>query len=405
MPKKKIPKVFVALSGGVDSAVSAAILKEKGYQVSGVFMNLIPKKKGFSETRKNFQKAEKNARKIARVLKIPFFTLDLSTEFEKQVINSFLNEFKKGKTPNPCVVCNQKIRFGIFLKKMRKEGADFIATGHYIKKSKVESMSSRAIGDQKSPPTAGPPKAEKIFYRLFQAKDKEKDQSYFLYNLKQNQLKRVLFPLGDLTKKEVRKLAKKFNLPVQGQPESQEICFVADKNISNFLSRRFKTKPGDIITVGGKKIGKHQGLIFYTIGQRKEIGIGGTGPYYVVEKDFKNNNLTVSSNPNDPLLYKKELIAEKVNWISGKEPKLPLKIKVKTRYRQKTAVAVLTQNSKLKTQNRNLKLKTKNQYKIFFKNPQRAITAGQSVVFYQSAVTMQADYKKNNELLGGGIIA
>ncbi len=376
-------KVFVALSGGVDSAVAATILKEKEYQVSGVFMNLIPKKKKYSEARKNFQKAEKNARKIARVLKIPFSVLDLSTEFEKQVINSFLNEFKKGRTPNPCVVCNQKIRFDIFLKKMRKKGANFIATGHYAKKLKVKSEKL------------------KVVYRLFQGKDKEKDQSYFLYNLKQNQLKRVLFPLGDLTKKEVKKMAKKFNLPVQNQPESQEICFVSDKNISDFLSRHLKTKSGDIITAGGKKIGKHQGLIFYTIGQRKEIGIGGTGPYYVIEKDFKNNNLIVSSDANDPLLFKKELIAKKVNWISGIEPKLPLKIKVKTRYRQKTAVAILTKNKEqtLPTGRQGTKNK---KYKVKFKNHQRAITSGQSVVFYlpADAITLQ-----NNELLGGGIIA
>jgi tRNA-specific 2-thiouridylase len=350
-------KVFVALSGGVDSAVAAAILKEKKYQVSGVFMNLIPKKKEFSEARKKFQKAEKNAREIAKTLKIPFFVLDLSAEFEKQVINSFLNEFKKNKTPNPCVVCNQKIRFDIFLKKMRKKGADFIATGHYIKKTK-----------NKPCLPAGRKQKTKIFYKLFQAEDKEKDQSYFLYNLKQNQLKRVLFPLGDLTKKEVRKLAKKFNLPVQDQPESQEICFVADKNISAFLSRHLKTKPGNIITVDGKKIGKHQGLFFYTIGQRREIGIGGTGPY---------------------------------NWISGKEPELlpayrqaGLKIKVKTRYRQEIAEAILIKNNKQTLPTGRQRTKNKN-YKIKFKTPQRAITSGQSVVFYL----------QNNELLGGGIIA
>ena len=378
-------KVFVALSGGVDSAVAAAILKEKGYQVSGVFMNLIPKKKDFLKARKSFKKAEKNAKKIARVLKIPFSVLDLSTEFEKQVINSFLNEFKKGRTPNPCVVCNQKIRFDIFLKKMRKKSADFIATGHYARLQ-------REIPNSK--------------FKLFQAKDKEKDQSYFLYNLKQNQLKRVLFPLGDLTKKEVRKLAKKFNLPIQDQPESQEICFVTDKNISDFLSRHSKTKPGDIITVDGKKIGKQQGLIFYTIGQRREIGIGGTGPYYVVKKDFKNNNLIVSSDANDPLLFKKELIAEKVNWISGIEPKLPLKIKVKTRYRQEMAEAIIAKNKEqtLPTGRQGTKNKY---YKVKFKIPQRAITSGQSVVFYLSAVAspqaIQAD--RNNELLGGGIIA
>ena len=389
MPKKKMPKVFVALSGGVDSAVAAAILKEKGYQMSGVFMNLIPKKKDFSEARKNFQKAEKNARKIARVLKIPFSVLDLSTEFEKQVINSFLNEFKKGRTPNPCVVCNQKIRFDIFLKKMREKGANFIATGHYARlrreipnlKSPARSCYSVAGGQ-----ISNKFKIQNSKFKIFQGKDKKKDQSYFLYNLKQNHLNRVLFPLGNLTKKEVKKLAKEFNLPVQDQPESQEICFVTDKNISAFLSRHLKTKPGNIVTVGGKKIGEHQGLIFYTIGQRKAIGIGGTGPYYVIEKDFKNNNLIVSSNSNDPLLYKKDLIVKKVNWISGKEPKLPLKIKVKTRYRQKTAVAVLTKNNEQRTMNRN--------YKVKFKNPQRAITAGQSVVFYE-----------NNELLGGGIIA
>jgi tRNA-specific 2-thiouridylase len=392
MPKKKLPKVFVALSGGVDSAVAAAILKEKGYQVSGVFMNLIPKKKGFLKARKNFQKAEKNAKKIARFLKISFSVLDLSAEFEKQVINSFLSEFKKGRTPNPCVICNQKIRFDIFLKKMRKKGADLVATGHYIKKLKVESSTRPNFAKQK----LWRARKSKVNYKLFQARDKEKDQSYFLYNLKQNQLKRVLFPLGNLTKKEVRKLAKKFNLPAQAQPESQEICFVADKNISNFLSRHLKTKPGDIITVDGKKIGEHQGLIFYTIGQRREIGIGGTGPYYVIEKDIKNNNLIVSSNPNDPLLYKKELIAKKVNWISGIEPKLPLKIKVKTRYRQKMAIAVLIQNLKLSAYGGSAEGgKTKNQYKVKFETPQRAITHGQSVVFYLS----------NNELLGGGIIA
>jgi tRNA-specific 2-thiouridylase len=381
MPSKKIPKVFVALSGGVDSAVTAAILKEKGYQVSGVFMDLIPKKKEFSKARENFQKAKKSAEKISKVLKIPFSVLDLSKEFEIQVIDSFLNEFQKGRTPNPCIVCNQKIRFNIFLKKMREKGADFIATGHYVRLW-------RKIRNPKS-------EIRNYQFKLFRAKDKEKDQSYFLYNLKQNQIKHLLFPLGNLTKKEVRKLAQKNNLPVQDQPESQEICFVADKNISSFLSQRLKNKPGNIITASGEKIGEHHGLIFYTIGQRKEIGIGGTGPYYVVEKNFKNNNLIVSSDPNDPLLYKKELIAKKVNWIFGKEPKLPLKIQAKIRYRQKTAAAVLTQNSELKTQNRNLKLKNEKQYKVVFKNPQRAITSGQSVVFY----------KKNKELLGGGIIA
>ena len=390
--KKK--KIIIALSGGIDSAVAAALLKKKGYQVSGVFMNLIPKKKEFSEARKNFQKAEKNARKIAQVLKIPFFVLDLSTEFEKQVINSFLNEFKKGRTPNPCVVCNQKIRFDIFLKKMRKKGADFVATGHYARLRRKVKSQKHALESHRGSKVKSINQKSKITYRLFQAKDKEKDQSYFLYNLNQKHLKRILFPLGDLTKKEVRKLAKKFNLSVFERPESQEICFVKDLNVNDFLRRYLKLEEGLIINEYGQEIGKHQGLFLYTIGQRKTIGIGGTGPYYVVGKDFKKNNLIVTNNFRSPFLYRKSLIAKKVNWISGSDPTFPIRIKARVRYRQE---AVSAEIRKIR---RNIPYRPacsadrrRATYEVVFFKSQRAIAPGQSVVFY-----------RRGEILGGGII-
>ncbi len=369
--KNKKPTVYIALSGGIDSAVSAALLKEKGYQVMGIFLKLFRGQK------------EEQARIVAKKLAIPFFILDFKKEFKREVIDYFLKEYEKGRTPNPCVVCNQKIKFGLLFKKILNLGADFLATGHYVKvksqKSKIKSASEKL----------------KVVYKLLKAKDKEKDQSYFLYNLNQKQLKRILFPLGDLTKKEVRKLAKKFNLPVFERPESQEICFVKDLNVNDFLRRYLKLKEGLIINEYGQEIGKHQGLFLYTIGQRKTIGIGGTGPYYVVGKDFKKNNLIVTNNFRSPFLYRKSLIAKKVNWISGIEPNLPLKIKAQVRYRQEAKSAEIR-----KTKNKNIPNcpacsadRRQASYEVVFSKSQRAIAPGQSVVFY-----------RRGEILGGGVI-
>ena len=336
------------MSGGLDSSVTAALIKKSGAETVGVFVRLYPS---------SSKGSEKKAQKVAKVLGIPFYVLNFKKEFKKKVIDYFLREYKKGRTPNPCVVCNKEIKFGLLLKQAKKMKADFLATGHYVQKST---------------------KNKKSIYKLLRAKDKSKDQSYFLWKLNQRQLKHTLFPIGNYTREEVKSLAKKFKLPVLNVPESQEICFI--KNTCNdFLSRHLKLNPGEIINTKGKIIGKHNGLWFYTVGQRKGIKLPG-GPFYVIDKNLKKNLLIVSKDKKD--LERKELTAQNVNWISGKEPKLPLNIKAKIRYRHKLVLATICQK------------KQKTKKRILFKKPQRAITPGQSVVFY-----------KGTELLGGGIIS
>ena len=376
MDKVKLPqKILVAMSGGVDSGVAAALLKRQGFDtfgklsvnpeqsrrvdVAGVFLRL--------HNCPQFRDGEKSAKKIAKLLGIPFFVLDLRKEFKKKVIDYFLKEIKKARTPNPCVVCNKEVKLGLLLKEAKKKGFDFIATGHYIKKRKAKSAKRKAATQN-----------SKLFYRLFQARDNEKDQSYFLWTLSQKQLKHILFPLGDYTKDEVRNLAKKFGISKFIRSESQEICFVQN-GLDKFLKKHLRPKSGKIVDVKGKVIGEHQGLCFYTIGQRSGIGLGGGAPYYVLGKDLKKNILIVTRQKKD--LDKKELIAKKVNWISGKAPKLPLSIKAKIRYRHKSSSAVITKNLKPKT------------YNLKFNRSQRAITPGQSVVFYSG-----------QQLLGGGVI-
>jgi len=355
MPKK----VIVAMSGGLDSSVAAAILKRAGFEVTGVFMKLA--------NLLSFKEAGKRARKIAKILGIPFLVLDLRKEFKKRIIDYFLKEYKRGVTPNPCVICNKEIKFGLLLEKTLDLDADFVATGHYTRLKK-----------------------DKNGIHLLKARDKDKDQSYFLWMLNQNQLKRILFPIENYTRKEVENLARKFKLPVLNIKKSVEICFI-QMTINDFLKKYLKPKPGQIVDVRGKVLGKHRGLHFYTIGQRKGIGLP-RGPYYVMDKDIKKSLLIVTKNEKD--LYKKELTAKSINWISGKPPLLPLRIKTKIRYRQLALPATIYH------------LKS-NIYRgpdfcrggrgvgcsLIFEKPQRAITPGQSVVFY-----------KGDELIGGGII-
>jgi tRNA-uridine 2-sulfurtransferase len=318
-------KVLVAMSGGVDSSVCAAILKKNGYDVVGVFMRMHEKSN------------PKDARIVAQKLKIPFKVLDVRKKFKEKVIDYFIKEYERGNTPNPCVECNPQIKFKFLIDLAIKMKAEFMATGHYARiKNK----------------------------RLFIAKDIKKDQSYFLWQLNQKQLSKVIFPLGDYTKEEVRGLAKKFKLPVFDKKDSQDVCFSVPQ-------KSFHAKAGDIITKDNKKIGKHKGLPFYTIGQRKGIEIGGTGPYYVVRKDFKNNALIVSNNQKD--LLRKEMMVKNINWLSGKS--FSGKCKVKIRSMAPMVLAIIKKN------------------KVIFNNPQRAITSGQSAVFY-----------KNKNVLGGGVI-
>ena len=394
-------KIVVAMSGGLDSSVAAALLKRVGFDLIGVFMKFWaePERDGLigSSNRCCSTEAEVRARKVAKILKIPFYVFNFEKEFKKRIVDYFIDGYKRGITPNPCVVCNKEIKFGLLLEKALKLDADYIATGHYARTNLTPSFLKRNAAAFKIR------KLKEI--KLLRGKDRVKDQSYFLWMLNQKQLKRILFPIGDYTRKEVENLARKFKLPVLKARKSVEICFVKI-SVNDFLKKYLKQKPGLISDPQGKVIGKHQGLAFYTIGQRKGIGLAGGPafakatagkPYYVLDKDFKNNALIVTKNEKN--LLKKELICKNVNWIrapsdhsvldraqkicalvSGKEPKFPIKVKAKIRYRHQPASATIYY------------LKS-NIYHLNFEKPQRAITPGQSVVFYLG-----------QELLGGGII-
>lgn len=329
------------MSGGVDSSVATAILKKNGYDVVGVFMRMHDKSN------------PKDARIVTRELKIPLNVLDVRMEFKKKVIDYFIKEHERGNTPNPCVQCNPQIKFRFLIDLAIKLKADYVATGHY---ARIKNG------------------------RLFIAGDAKKDQSYFLWQLNQKQLSKIIFPLGDFTKEQVRGLAKKFKLPVAKKKDSQEICFI-NTNINEFLRKRIKTNKGPIITKNNKKVGEHNGLIFYTIGQRKGIEIGGTGPYYVIRKDFKKNVLIVSNNQKD--LLQKEMTVKNVNWISGQSFSGKCIVKIRS-------MALMVQAKIMKHITHNTKQEN---YRIIFDKPQRAITPGQSAVFY-----------KKDELLGGGVI-
>ena len=362
-------RILVAMSGGVDSSVAAALLKKDGFDVVGIFMKFWKDGKS-GQNRCCSAESEKLARLVAKKIDIPFYVLNVEKEFKRKVVDYFLREYKKGNTPNPCVVCNKEIKFGFLIKKALSLGADHMATGHFARTSLADVIFSATRAS-----LTGHPRLKKITSaRLLKAKDKEKDQSYFLWQLNQKQLSHILFPVGNYTKPEVRKLAKKFKLPTAQTPESQEVCFIQNTT-NDFLRKYLKTKPGKILDAAGKALGQHQGLWFYTIGQRRGIGLSG-GPYYVVAKDFKKNNLIVSKNKKN--LKSDEFFAKNINWINS--VKLPLKAEVKIRYK--------TNSAKVKI----LKYK-KNSVKVIFEKPQLAVTPGQSAVFY-----------RGKKLLGGGVI-
>jgi tRNA-uridine 2-sulfurtransferase len=333
MPGNKEKTVIVAMSGGVDSSVAAFLLKKNGFRVLGVFMKFWSSDPNLENVCCSSE-SETRARLVAKKLGIPFYVLNFKKQFKEKVVDYFTKEQKSGFTPNPCVVCNKEIKFNLLFRKFPLSGADFMATGHYVKLKNN---------------------------RIYIAKDKEKDQSYFLWKLNRKIIKKALFPVGDFNKKEIRAMAKKQGLAVWDLKESQDVCFKVN------LGR----KPGKIIDTQGNAVGRHKGLWFYTIGQRKGINLPG-GPYYVLRKDVKNNFLIVTKKERD--LFSKELKFKQVNWIF-KKPDFPLKIRAKIRYHQKASPAVLHGN------------------KVVFSRPQRAVTPGQSVVFY-----------KNQELLGGGVI-
>lgn len=363
MIKNKInknKKVLVAVSGGVDSAVAAKLLIDQGYQVSGIFLNFWKESLEISSENKCCSlEAQMDAKKVCLSLGIPFYTFNFSKAFKKEVVDDFLTEYSCGNTPNPCVVCNKKIKIGGLLEYAKTLGFDYIATGHYVR---VEREGKKV--------------------KMFKGFDKDKDQSYFLYSLSSQQLASVLFPLGRLKKPRVRQIAKKADLIVASKSDSQEICFIPGKRHNEFLKRHLKLKGGDIkLWPSEEVIGQHQGLALYTIGQRRGVEIGGTGPYYAAKFDRLKNILYVVKNFDDPVLYNLEMKVKNINWLNLKDLKFPLKAETIIRYRHKPVKCLIDYSKK------------DNTAMVKFTRKQRAITSGQSAVFYNGA-----------EVLGGGII-
>jgi tRNA-uridine 2-sulfurtransferase len=346
--------VVVGMSGGVDSSVTAALLKQQGYFVVGVYMKNWSE--DFGDYGCTWAEDAEDARKVAQVLNIPFYVWNFEKEYYSKVVEYFLKEYEFGRTPNPDILCNSEIKFKVFLDKALSLGADFVATGHYAQIKKVGSE-----------------------YQLLKGIDPAKDQSYFLYRLNQSQLSKILFPIGGLKKSEVRELAKEFKLPNFAKKDSQGICFIGKIDVREFLKEHIKAKVGEIVTNTGEVVGSHSGLPYYTIGQREGIGIGGKGPYYVVNKDLGSNKLVVTNDKNDPNLYTQEFEISDVSWTSG-PPKFPLTAGVSIRYHHPDYQAGI---EKLRS----------GRLKVKFHAPQRAVTPGQSAVLYI-----------NNVLVGGGII-
>lgn len=366
LKRPKASKIFVAMSGGVDSSVAAALLKKQGYEVTGVFM------KNWSQPVESYSRKKslcwvdehRDAMRVAVKLGVPLLLFDFEKEYRKWVVDYIFSEYKAGRTPNPDIQCNKLIKFPLFWKQAKKMGADFIATGHYIKR----------VQDSKS----------KI-QKLYQAEDKEKDQSYFLWTLGQEELKHCLFPIGDYLKSEVRQMAKKLGLANAQKKGTSGICFIGEVKLREFLKKKIREKPGKIITTEGTIIGRHPGIFYFTIGQRHGLEVSGQKPYYVAEKDAKNNILIVAEGENNPALYKKEIELKEVNFTNqqaaGKKRQLVL---ARVRYRQPLSEAQL-----------NIYGIKSRKFKLVFGKPQKFVAPGQSAVFYN----------KKGELLGGGIIA
>lgn len=343
------PRVAVLMSGGVDSSVAAYLLKQEGYDVVGLTMKIWQEEceKVHAENCCG-PRAVTDVRNVCHKLEIPFYILNYAKEFREEVINYFCAEYARGRTPNPCTVCNDRLKFGLLMQKARELGADRVASGHYAV------IEERVV-------------AGECRYVLKKGKDPKKDQSYFLFNLDQDQLGTILLPVGGMEKSEVRKLAKELGLPVHSKPDSVEICFIPDNDYKSFLKReKALLHPGKIVTTAGKVLGSHEGIELYTIGQRKGIGIGGKEPYYVVRIDPHKHAVVVGDN-ND--LFRKDFIVESLNWISCDSLAGPLVVETKIRYNSPAVRSVIVPAGK-------------NRVQVVFDEPQRAVTPGQAAVFY-----------------------
>lgn len=354
-------KVIVGMSGGVDSSVSAYLLQQQGYQVTGLFM-------------KNWEEDDDteycsaaadlaDAQAVCDKLGIELLTINFAAEYWDNVFEHFLEEYKAGRTPNPDILCNKEIKFKAFLEYAAEDlGADYIATGHYVRRRDINGTT-----------------------QLLRGLDSNKDQSYFLYTLSHDQVAQSLFPVGELEKPEVRRIAEQLGLITAKKKDSTGICFIGERKFRDFLARYLPAKPGPIMTVDGQEIGQHDGLMYHTLGQRKGLKIGGTRegsdePWYVVDKDVENNILIVAQGHEHPRLMSAGLIAQQLDWVSREPLTQPMRCVVKTRYRQEDIPCTVTPLGDDKI-------------RVRFDNPVAAVTPGQSAVFYQDEVC-----------LGGGVI-
>jgi tRNA-specific 2-thiouridylase len=371
-------KVVVAMSGGVDSSVAAALLKQQGYDVTGMMLRLWSEPGKEESNRCCTPDAMAQARRVAGILDIPFYVIDAKDVFKETVVQYFLDGYARGETPNPCLICNRQIRWTFLLNHALALGAEFMATGHYVRIRNAEfGMQNSEYGTrstQQLPLTTYQP-----LRMLLRAVDHSKDQSYVLHVLKQDQLAHALFPVGEYPKPEIRRLAADFGLPTASRADSQDLCFLAGDDYRNFLQRNAAEilQPGNIETSDGVVIGQHNGLANYTIGQRKGLGVASPLPLYVITKHAKRNTLVVGTQDE---LGVTEIIARDVNWLNGETPNEPFRAEVKIRYTAKEVEALV---SPMKER----------QVSVKFDAPVRDATAGQAAVFYQGEV-----------MIGGGII-
>ncbi len=351
MTQKK-QKILVAISGGVDSSVTAALLVREGHDVAGAFMKNWSDEADSCTGECGWQKERQDAMRVAATLGIPFHTFDFEEQYRANVVEYMVREYAAGRTPNPDVMCNKMVKFDLFLRRAEELGFDMIATGHYARIEREPNGTAR----------------------LLAGVDTNKDQSYFLHQLNQQQLAKTFFPIGNLQKAEVRTIAREFALPTAEKKDSQGICFIGKVDLREFLAQKIPARAGPIVTTDGKVVGRHRGVAPYTIGQRHGFGVGGSAPYFVVEKDMRRNTLVVGHEDDEAMLFTNTLFATDAHWISGASPSFPRICEARIRYRQplESATVIASQGG----------------VRVDFKNPQRAVSPGQFVVFYDGATCL-----------------